>query len=266
MVFNFLSVLTIGEINTLRGNKNWMRAREGVMKSSLFGDDLDLLYPIIEEGGSDSAAFDNVLELLVVNGILSLPEAVMIMVPEAWQDNPLMNPDKKAFYQWAACQMEPWDGPALFTFSDGRYCGANLDRNGLRPCRFYVTSDDMIVCASEVGTIAIDSDKVIQKGRLQPGRMLLVDTVEGRIVDDKELKRMVASKYNFKEWIGNQMLSLRKVKHRLLRRGESLSVDIDDSKLSGDPRLHAFGFTFEQINLLIAPMVLLSKMELIVGC
>ena len=244
-----------GEINSLRGNKNWMRAREGVMKSSLFGDDLDLLYPIVEEGGSDSAAFDNVLELLVVNGVLSLPEAVMMMVPEAWQDNPLMNPDKKAFYQWAACQMEPWDGPALFTFSDGRYCGANLDRNGLRPCRFYVTSDDMMICASEVGTIAIDPEKVIQKGRLQPGRMLLVDTVEGRIVDDRELKRTVATKQNFKEWIANQMLSLPKVKHRLRRRGETLSESLDDAKIAADPRLLAFGYTFEQINLLLAPMV-----------
>jgi glutamate synthase (NADH) len=247
--------LIVGEINTLRGNKNWMRAREGVMKSSLFGDELDLLYPIIEEGGSDSAAFDNVLELIVVNGVLSLPEAVMIMVPEAWQDNPLMNPDKKAFYQWAACQMEPWDGPALFIFADGRYCGANLDRNGLRPCRFYVTSDDMMICASEVGTIAIEPDKIIQKGRLQPGRMLLVDTVEGRVVDDKELKRMVASKMNFKGWIANQMLSLPRVKHRLRRRGETLSESLDDIKLAADPRLLAFGYTFEQINLLIAPMV-----------
>jgi glutamate synthase (NADH) len=251
------SALIAGEINTLRGNKNWMHAREGVMKSSLFGEELDLLYPIIEKGGSDSAAFDNVLELLVVNGVLSLPEAIMIMVPEAWQDNQLMNPDKKAFYQWAACQMEPWDGPALFTFSDGRYCGANLDRNGLRPCRFYVTSDDMMVCASEVGTIAIDPKKVIQKGRLQPGRMLLVDTVEGRIVDDKELKRMVASKQNFKEWIANQMLSLRKVKLRLRQRGEILSESIDETKIAADPRLHAFGYTFEQINLLLAPMVVL---------
>ena len=248
-------LLTTGEINTLRGNKNWMRAREGVMKSSLFKDELDLLYPIIEEGGSDSAAFDNVLELLVVNGVLSLPEAVMMMVPEAWQDNPLMNPDKKAFYQWAACQMEPWDGPALFTFSDGRYCGANLDRNGLRPCRFYVTSDDMMICASEVGTIAIEPDKVIQKGRLQPGRMLLVDTLEGRIVDDRELKRTVASKQNFKEWMANQMLSLPKVKQRLRRRGETLTDPLDDGKLAADPRLLAFGYTFEQINLLLAPMV-----------
>jgi glutamate synthase (NADH) len=166
-----------------------------------------------------------------------------------------MNPNKTAFYHWAACQMEPWDGPALFTFSDGRYCGANLDRNGLRPCRFYVTSDDLMICASEVGTIAIDPEKVLQKGRLQPGRMLLVDTVEGRIVDDRELKRMVAGKQNFKEWIANEMLSLPKVKQILRRRGESLSEPADRRKIAADPRLLAFGYTFEQINLLLAPMV-----------
>jgi len=225
------------------------------MQSSLFGDDLDLLYPIIEEGGSDSAAFDNVLELLVVNGVLSLPEAVMVMIPEAWQDNPLMNPDKKAFYQWAACQMEPWDGPALFAFADGRYCGANLDRNGLRPCRFYLTRDDLMICASEVGTISIDPDRVLQKGRLQPGRMLLVDTVEGRVIDDKDLKRMVASKYDFKGWITNQMLSLPYVKKRMRKRGETLNGHLDDIRFAADPRLLAFGYSFEQINLLLAPMV-----------
>src|SRR5256885_7591345 len=185
-----------------------MRAREGGMESSLFGDELDLLFPIIEEGGSDSAAFDNVLELLVVNGVLSLPEAVMMMVPEAWQDNPLMNPDKKAFYQWAACPMEAWDGPALFTFADGRYCGANLDRNGLRPCRYYVTDDDRIICASEVGTIVINPERVMQKGRLQPGKMLLVDTLAGRIVDDAELKHTVATRYDFRSWISQELLTL----------------------------------------------------------
>ena len=232
-----------------------MRAREGVMQSSLFGDDLDLLYPIIEEGGSDSAAFDNVLELLVVNGVLSLPEAVMVMIPEAWQDNPLMNPDKKAFYQWAACQMEPWDGPALFAFADGRYCGANLDRNGLRPCRFYLTRDDLMICASEVGAISIDPERVLQKGRLQPGRMLLVDTVEGRVIDDKDLKKMVASKHDFKGWINNQMLGLPYVKKRMRKRGETLNGHLDDTRLAADPRLLAFGYSFEQINLLLAPMV-----------
>ncbi|KAI7519732.1 putative glutamate synthase, partial [Hortaea werneckii] len=186
-----------GEINTLRGNKNWMRAREGVLKSEFFGDELEQLYPIIEDGGSDSAAFDNVLELLTINGVLSLPEAVMLMVPEAWQGNTSIDPAKLAFYEWAACQMEPWDGPALFTFSDGRYCGANLDRNGLRPCRYYVMDDDRIICASEVGTINVEPSSVVQKGRLQPGRMLLVDTQAGRIIDDAELKRTVSQRADF---------------------------------------------------------------------
>src|SRR6266436_70698 len=139
-----------------------MRAREGVLSSTLFGDQLELLTPIIEAGGSDSAAFDNVLELLVVNGVVTLPEAVMMLIPEAWQGNDHMEPEKRAFYNWAACLQEPWDGPALFSFSDGRYCGANLDRNGLRPCRFYVTDDDRIICASEVGTITIDPERIVQ--------------------------------------------------------------------------------------------------------
>ncbi|KAJ8124712.1 hypothetical protein O1611_g8928 [Lasiodiplodia mahajangana] len=197
-----------GEINTLRGNKNWMRAREGVMQSSVFGDELEHLYPIVEDGGSDSAAFDNVLELLTINGVLSLPEAVMLMVPEAWQGNTAMDPKKAAFYEWAACQMEPWDGPALFTFADGRFCGANLDRNGLRPCRYYVLEDDRIICASEVGTIPVDPELVVQKGRLQPGRMLLVDTKAGRIIDDSELKKAVSERADFRSWIDNESILL----------------------------------------------------------
>ncbi|KAK9314867.1 hypothetical protein V1522DRAFT_430439 [Lipomyces starkeyi] len=249
-----------GEINTLRGNKNWMRAREGLMRSDLFGDELEHLYPIIEEGGSDSAAFDNVLELLTINGVLSLPEAVMLMVPEAWQTNPDMDPKKTAFYEWAACLMEPWDGPALFTFADGRYCGANLDRNGLRPCRFYVTDDDRMICASEVGTIIVESEKIVQKGRLQPGRMLLVDTVEGRIVDDKELKNRVASRFDFKSWIQGNLLTL----PTLVEKITSKAVDIEprvsfDVTVQSDPRLLAFGYTVEQISLLLAPMVSDSK-------
>lgn len=243
-----------GEINTLRGNKNWMRAREGLLASKLFGDELELLYPIIEEGGSDSAAFDNCLELLVINGVLTLPEAVMLMVPEAWQDNAHMDDDKKAFYEWAACMMEPWDGPALFTFADGRYCGANLDRNGLRPCRFYVTTDDIMICASEVGTILIEPEKIIQKGRLQPGKMLLVDTVEGRIVDDKELKHKTASRFDFGSWVDQQILSLPRIQAKLLSQKAQLSSEIDSTKISEDRRLLAFGYSLEQLNLLIGPM------------
>lgn len=248
-----------GEINTLRGNKNWMRAREGVLKSSLFGDELDLLYPIIEDGGSDSAAFDNVLELLVINGVLSLPEAVMLMVPEAWQGNASMDPAKAAFYEWAACMMEPWDGPALFTFSDGRYCGANLDRNGLRPCRYYVTDDDRVICASEVGTIFVDPERVVQKGRLQPGKMLLVDTVAGRIVDDTELKQTVSTRQDFRSWLQKQLLTLPTVYTKLQERGANLEYVLGDTSVQEDPRLKAFGYSFEQVSLLLGPMAADSK-------
>jgi len=243
-----------GEINTVRGNKNWMRAREGVLTSSLFGDQLDLLYPIIESGGSDSAAFDNVLELLVVNGVLTLPEAIMMMIPEAWQGNDTMEPEKKAFYNWAACLQEPWDGPALFAFSDGRYCGANLDRNGLRPCRYVVTNDDIIVCASEVGAIYISPEKVVSKGRLKPGRMLLIDTGEGRIVDDRELKRSTARKQNFASWVESNMLHVPNIVKRV-ERSQPIQITIDDHPLSTDPKLLAFGYTVEQLNLLMLPMV-----------
>jgi glutamate synthase (NADPH/NADH) len=248
-----------GEINTLRGNKNWMRAREGLMKSDLFGDELEMLLPIIEDGGSDSAAFDNVLELLTINGVLSLPEAVMLMVPEAWQGNRAMDPAKQAFYEWAACMMEPWDGPALFTFADGRYCGANLDRNGLRPCRYYITDDDRIVCASEVGTIAIEPEKIVQKGRLQPGKMLLVDTVAGRIVDDAELKQTVSKRKDFQSWISSQLITMPAVFDKLTEKGADLGYALSESKVSEDPRLKAFGYSLEQVSLLLGPMAADSK-------
>ncbi|EAQ83970.1 hypothetical protein CHGG_10374 [Chaetomium globosum CBS 148.51] len=236
-----------GEINTLRGNKNWMRAREGVMRSDIFGDELEMLYPVVEDGGSDSAAFDNVLELLTINGVLSLPEAVMLMVPEAWQGNALMDPKKAAFYEWAACQMEPWDGPALFTFADGRFGGAYLDRNGLRPCRFYVMDDDRLICASEVGTIPVDPERIVQKGRLQPGRMLLVDTQAGRIIDDTELKAAVSSRHDFRAWLDEGLITMPTVLNKVL---ENKTIDLaakpSDTKLQEDPLLQAFGYTFEQ--------------------
>ncbi|KAK4122901.1 glutamate synthase [Parathielavia appendiculata] len=244
-----------GEINTLRGNKNWMRAREGVMQSDVFGEELEMLYPVVEDGGSDSAAFDNVLELLTINGVLSLPEAVMLMVPEAWQGNTLMDPKKAAFYEWAACQMEPWDGPALFTFADGRFCGANLDRNGLRPCRFYVMDDDRIICASEVGTIPVDPERIVQKGRLQPGRMLLVDTQAGRIIDDSELKAAVSSRYDFRTWLDENLITMPAVLDKVAEnKSITLAAKPDEYKLQEDPLLHAFGYTFEQVSLLLAPM------------
>jgi glutamate synthase (NADPH/NADH) len=244
-----------GEINTLRGNKNWMRAREGMMQSDIFGEDLELLYPIVEDGGSDSAAFDNVLELLSINGVLSLPEAVMLMVPEAWQGNTLMDPKKAAMYEWAACLMEPWDGPALFTFADGRYCGANLDRNGLRPCRYYVMDDDRIICASEVGAISVEPEKVIQKGRLQPGRMLLVDTQAGRIIDDSELKAAVASRHDFRAWLDSGLISIPQVMERMSEdKAKEMQPKLDEFTVQTDPLLQAFGYTNEQVNLLLKPM------------
>ncbi|KAI8067750.1 hypothetical protein BC940DRAFT_333325 [Gongronella butleri] len=240
-----------GEINTLRGNKNWMRSREGVMKSDKFGDELDLLYPIIEEGGSDSAAFDNVLELLVVNGVLTLPEAIMMMIPAAWQNNDSLSPEMKAFYQWAGSLMEPWDGPALFTFSDGRWIGANLDRNGLRPCRYYLTNDDIMICASEVGTVYVDPETIVEKGRLQPGRMLLVDTVEGKIVDDVQLKKETASKRSFVEWIQRQKIHLKDV---VAAHAATFQTQLDATPVNEDPRLRAFGYSLEQLNLIMLPL------------
>ncbi|EXJ92003.1 glutamate synthase [NADPH] [Capronia epimyces CBS 606.96] len=247
-----------GEINTLRGNKNWMRAREGVLSSELFGEDLANLFPIVEDGGSDSAAFDNVLELLVMNRVLSMPEAVMMMVPEAWQGNAAMDPAKAAFYEYSACLMEPWDGPALFTFSDGRYCGANLDRNGLRPCRYYVTDDDRIVCASEVGTIAIEPERVVIKGRLQPGKMLLVDTQAGRIIDDSELKATVANRQPFQQWLDKHILKMPSIYTSLAKKLD-LGFKLTEESVQEDPRLRAFGYSYEQVSLLLGPMAADSK-------
>jgi glutamate synthase (NADPH/NADH) len=232
-----------------------MRAREGVMKSSSFADHLETLYPIVEDGGSDSAAFDNVLELLVINGVVSLPEAVMMMVPEAWQNQPSMEPEKRSFYEWAANLMEPWDGPALFTFSDGRYVGASLDRNGLRPCRFYITKEDTMICASEVGTIFVDPAIVLSKGRLQPGKMLLVDTAEGRVVDDKELKKNICSQKPFGKWLKDELLTINNLKDWAIRSGRYKKHVLDPHPVFEDKRMLAFGFTIEQLNMIVTPMV-----------
>ncbi|PRP78286.1 hypothetical protein PROFUN_13917, partial [Planoprotostelium fungivorum] len=245
-----------GEINTLGGNINWMKAREGILESHVF-DDLSSLFPIIEPFGSDSATFDNVLELIIENGVLSLPEAIMMMVPEAWQNNPYMDEKKKAWYQWASCIMEPWDGPALFTFADGRYCGACLDRNGLRPCRYWLTDDDIMICASEVGTLDIDPSKIQKKGRLMPGRILLVDTQEGRVVEDEEIKSNAASRHNFSKTISEKLFTIDQVVERVQSSGSS--VFTHETLRQIDRRMHVYGFSVEQLNLLIIPM--LSGME-----
>ena len=180
-----------GEINTLRGNINWMHARQAMFESELFGDDLKKILPIINTNGSDSAMFDNCLELLVMAG-RSLPHAVMMMIPEPWANHESMSDEKKAFYEYHSCLMEPWDGPASIAFTDGKQIGAVLDRNGLRPSRYYVTKDDLVIMASEVGVLDIPPDRILHKGRLQPGRMFLVDTEEGRIVADEEIKNKIA--------------------------------------------------------------------------
>ena len=181
-----------GEINTLRGNINWMHARQAMFECDLFGDDIKKILPVVCTDGSDSAMFDNCLELLVLAG-RSLPHAMMMMIPEPWTRHESMSPEKKAFYEYHACLMEPWDGPASIAFTDGKKIGAVLDRNGLRPSRYYVTKDDLVIMASEVGVLDVPAERVLQKGRLQPGRMFLIDTEEGRIVADEELKHKIAT-------------------------------------------------------------------------
>ena len=179
-----------GEINTLRGNYNWMAARQASLSSPLFGDDIKKIWPISYEGQSDTACFDNALELLVQGGY-SISHAMMMLIPEAWSGNPLMDEKRRSFYEYHAAMMEPWDGPAAIAFTDGRQIGATLDRNGLRPARYFVMEDDTVVLASEAGTLPVDESKVISKWRLQPGKMLLIDLIDGMIISDKEIKEQL---------------------------------------------------------------------------
>ncbi len=233
-----------GEINTLRGNFNWIRAREGAIASEVLGDDLPKLWPLIYDGQSDSASFDNALELLVMGGY-PLAHAMMMMIPEAWSGNPLMDEDRRAFYEYHAALMEPWDGPAAMAFTDGRQIGATLDRNGLRPARYVVTDDDFIVMASEVGVLDIPESKIVRKWRLQPGKMLLVDMEEGRIVDDAELKRTLATGKPYRDWI-------RKCRMRLEEMPEPAPVVASEVPLLD--RQQAFGYTQEDVKILLLPM------------
>jgi glutamate synthase domain-containing protein 2/glutamate synthase domain-containing protein 1/glutamate synthase domain-containing protein 3 len=238
-----------GEINTLRGNINWMHARESMFASPLFGDDMKKLFPIIAPGGSDSAMFDNALELLVHTG-RSLPHAIMMMIPEAWQKHEDISPEKKAFYEYHACLMEAWDGPASIAFSDGTVIGAVLDRNGLRPSRYVVTKDGLVVMASEVGVLDIAAENVLAKGRLQPGRMFLVDTAAGRIVDDAELKASIADRQPYREWLDEHLVRL-----------ERLPAPPAAAVPAADPdtlltRQQAFGYTIEDLRILMSPMAL----------
>jgi glutamate synthase (NADPH/NADH) large chain len=196
-----------GEINTVKGNFNWMRAREGVMKSPVLGDDLKKLYPISFEGQSDTATFDNALELLTMAGY-PLAHAAMMMIPEAWEQHELMDERRRAFYEYHAAMLEPWDGPAAMVFTDGKQIGATLDRNGLRPARYIVTDDDLVVMASESGVLPIPENRIVKKWRLQPGKMFLIDLEQGRIVDDEELKNQFASAKPYRQWIENVRIKL----------------------------------------------------------
>ena len=233
-----------GEINTLRGNFNWIRAREGAIASKVLGDDLHKLWPLIYDGQSDSASFDNALELLVMGGY-PLAHAMMMMIPEAWSGNPLMDEDRRAFYEYNAALMEPWDGPAAMAFTDGRQIGATLDRNGLRPARFVVTDDDLIVMASEVGVLDIPEARIVKKWRLQPGKMLLVDLDEGRIVDDKELKRTLSTQKPYREWIDRCRLRLEDMPE---------PAPPTPSEIPLLDRQQAFGYSQEDVKLLLTPM------------
>ncbi|MFO1425424.1 MAG: glutamate synthase large subunit [Steroidobacteraceae bacterium] len=234
-----------GEINTLRGNINWMRAREALFQSPLFGDDVKKLAPIVNVNGSDSSMFDNVLELMVLAG-RSLPHAMMMMIPEPWAKHESMDPARRAFYQFHSSLMEPWDGPASIAFTDGRSMGAVLDRNGLRPSRYYVTKDDMVVMASEAGVLEIPPENVLRKGRLQPGRMFLVDTVQGRIIEDEEIKRTVVNEWPYAEWLGEHLVHLKD-----LPAAPQLPAPEPETLLA---RQMAFGYTFEDQRILMAPM------------
>lgn len=196
-----------GEINTIRGNVNWVKAREKMFSAKAFGEDIEKVLPVINEDGSDSAMLDNYLQFLTLSGY-SLPGAVMLTIPEPWENNPLMDAKKHAFYEYNSCMTEPWDGPAAIAFTDGRYVGATLDRNGLRPARYMLTDDGTVILASEVGVLDIDESKIVKKERLHPGKMLLIDTEKGRIIDDDELKTVEASRHPYESWLTENLSEL----------------------------------------------------------
>jgi glutamate synthase (NADPH/NADH) large chain len=235
-----------GEINTRLGNINWMNAREGVVSSPLFGDDIDKLFPIVEPDCSDSGTFDNVLEFMLMSG-RTLQESILMMIPEAWQAHPNMAAEKKAFYEYFSCLMEPWDGPASIAFTDGKYIGAILDRNGLRPSRYYVTDDDKCIMASEVGTVPVDPERVVEKGRLQPGRMFLIDFEQGRMIPDAEVKGDFAREQPFGEWLERQRIDLTELEPNKEPHG------FDPETLL--PRMQAFGYTVETMSFMLEPLV-----------
>ena len=235
-----------GEINTLLGNKNWMNARQGTVKSKLFGDRIEKLFPIVEPDCSDSGTFDNVLEFLLMTG-RTLQEAVLMMIPEAWQQDEAMTQEKRAFYEYQSCLMEPWDGPASIAFTDGTYIGAVLDRNGLRPSRYYITNDDKCIMASEVGVADIDPTTVVEKGRLQPGKIFLIDFDAGRMIPDEEIKSQWAKNQPYGAWLERQRIDLEDLPSTFPTQGFD-----KDTVLS---RMQAFGYTAETMQFMLQPLV-----------
>jgi len=235
-----------GEINTLRGNKNWMAARQGLMESELFGEDFRHLIPVVDPNTSDSGTFDNALELLLLAG-RPLPEVMMMMIPEAWQNDKAMSQEKRDFYEYHSCLMEPWDGPASVGFTDGRYIGAVLDRNGLRPSRYYITHDDRCIMASEVGTIQVDPDNVKSKGRLQPGRMFLIDFEEQRMIPDEEIKQRFAKERPYGEWLAAERIELEELEPK----DEPHGFYPDDLV----ERMRVFGYTAETMQFMLVPLI-----------
>jgi len=239
-----------GEINTLRGNVNWMAARRDSMSSELLGDDLDKIWPLIADGKSDSASFDNALELLVMGGY-SLAHAMMLLIPEAWAGNPLMDEQRRAFYEYHSSLMEPWDGPAAVAFTDGRQIGATLDRNGLRPARYLITDDDYVVMASEMGVLTIPQNKIVKKWRLQPGKMFLIDLEQQRIIDDADLKTELAQAAPYQQWLNETQIKLENLPQ------EVAAMPPDEKTLLD--RQQAFGYTQEDIKFFLKPMALTGQ-------
>ena len=234
-----------GEINTLLGNQNAMNAREGIASSPYFGEDIKKLFPVVEPDCSDSGSFDNVLEFLLMSG-RSLPEALLMMIPEAWQQHRDMSDAKRAFYEYHSCLIEPWDGPASIAFSDGTCIGAVLDRNGLRPSRYYITDDDKCIMASEVGVVEVDPARIIKKGRLQPGRIFLIDFNQGRMIPDEELKNGLASAQPYQQWIADNRIELDEIP-------KQTGLGVDSSSLT--QRMQAFGYTQETMQFMLEPML-----------
>ena len=239
-----------GEINTVRGNVNWMAARQATASSRLFGNDISKLWPISYEGQSDTACFDNALEFLVRGGY-SLPHAAMTLIPEAWAGNPLMDEDRRAFYEYHAALMEPWDGPAAVAFTDGKQIGATLDRNGLRPARYMVTADDEVIMASEAGVLPVEESRIVQKWRLQPGKMLLIDLEQQRIIDDAEIKAQLANAKPYKQWLARTQIVLEDL--------PPVPVTEARDDVSLLDRQQAFGYTQEDLKLLMTPMAVTGQ-------